>query len=49
MTAHANVRTSVSALMGAAIADAGGAVLGHVKEFAVAPSPSWPALPSPHA
>jgi magnesium transporter len=38
MTAHANVRTSVSALMGAAIADAGGAVLGHVKEFAVAPS-----------
>jgi magnesium transporter len=38
MTAHANLRTSVSALMGAAIADAGGAVLGHVKEFAVAPS-----------
>jgi len=38
MTAHANLRTSVSALMGASIADAGGVVLGHVKEFAVAPT-----------
>jgi len=38
MTAHANLRTSVSALMGASVADAGGVVLGHVKEFAVAPS-----------
>jgi magnesium transporter len=38
MTAHANLRTSVSALMGATVRDAGGRALGHVKEFAVAPT-----------
>jgi len=38
MTAHANLRTSVSALMGATVRDAGGRTLGHVKEFAVAPT-----------
>jgi magnesium transporter len=38
MTAHTNLRTSVSALMGATVRDAGGRALGHVKEFAVAPT-----------
>src|ERR1700722_16232909 len=38
MTAHANLRTSVSALMGATVRDAGGRTLGQVKEFAVAPT-----------
>jgi sporulation protein YlmC with PRC-barrel domain/CBS domain-containing protein len=38
MTANADIRTSVSALMGAPVLDARGAVLGHVKEFAVAPT-----------
>ena len=38
MTKHANQRTSVSALLGSAIADAQGSTLGHVLEFAVAPS-----------
>jgi CBS domain-containing protein/sporulation protein YlmC with PRC-barrel domain len=38
MTKHANQRTSVSALLGSAIADAQGSTLGHVREFAVAPS-----------
>jgi CBS domain-containing protein/sporulation protein YlmC with PRC-barrel domain len=38
MTAHANHRTSVSALMGATVRDAGGRTLGHVKEFAVSPT-----------
>jgi magnesium transporter len=38
MTKHANQRTSVSALMGSAVADAQGGTLGHVREFAVAPS-----------
>jgi CBS domain-containing protein/sporulation protein YlmC with PRC-barrel domain len=38
MTAHANLRTSVSALMGATVLDAGGRTLGHVKEFAVSPT-----------
>ncbi|NYF89454.1 CBS domain-containing protein [Tunturiibacter empetritectus] len=38
MTRHANQRTSVSALMGSAVADAQGATLGHVRELAVAPS-----------
>jgi len=38
MTSRANLRTSVSALMGAAVADARGQTIGHVKEFAVAPS-----------
>src|SRR6185437_12319396 len=37
MTRHANVTTSVSALMGAAVADASGRTVGHVREFAVAP------------
>jgi len=37
MTKHANVTTSVSALMGAAVADAAGRTVGHVREFAVAP------------
>jgi CBS domain-containing protein len=37
MTKHANVTTSVSALMGAAVVDASGRTLGHVREFAVAP------------
>ena len=37
MTKHANVKTSVSALMGAAVADATGRTVGHVREFAVAP------------
>ena len=38
MTKHANHRTSVSALMGSAVVDAQGSTLGHVREFAVAPS-----------
>src|SRR3984957_5210188 len=38
MTKHANQRTSVSALLGSAVADAQGSRLGHVREFAVAPS-----------
>jgi magnesium transporter len=38
MTKHANQRTSVSALLGSAVADAQGSILGHVREFAVAPS-----------
>ncbi|WP_353062537.1 CBS domain-containing protein [Tunturibacter psychrotolerans] len=38
MTKHPNQRTSVSALLGAAVADAQGSPLGHVREFAVAPS-----------
>ena len=37
MTKHANVTTSVSALMGVAVADADGRTVGHVREFAVAP------------
>ena len=38
MTRHANHRTSVSALMGAPVADAAGRTAGHVREFAVSPS-----------
>src|SRR5258708_9370009 len=38
MTKHANHRTSVSALIGSAVADAKGGTFGHVREFAVAPS-----------
>src|ERR1700722_7851405 len=38
MTKHPNQRTSVSALLGAAVAAAQGRPLGHVREFAVAPS-----------
>jgi magnesium transporter len=38
MTKNANQRTSVSALMGAAVVDAQGSTFGHVREFAVAPS-----------
>src|SRR6267154_858336 len=38
MTKHANHRTSVSALIGSAVADAKGGIFGHVREFAVAPS-----------
>jgi magnesium transporter len=38
MTKHANQRTSVSALMGAAVIDAHGTAYGHVREFAVAPA-----------
>jgi magnesium transporter len=38
MTKHANQRTSVSALLGSAVADAQGSTVGHVREFAVAPS-----------
>ena len=38
MTKHANQRTSVSDLLGSAVADAQGSTLGHVREFAVAPS-----------
>jgi magnesium transporter len=37
MTKHANQITSVSALMGVAVADASGQTLGHVREFAVCP------------
>jgi CBS domain-containing protein/sporulation protein YlmC with PRC-barrel domain len=38
MTKHANHRTSVSTLMGAAVVDAQGDVYGRVREFAVAPA-----------
>jgi magnesium transporter len=38
MTKHSNHRTSVSNLMGAAVVDAQGGTVGHVREFAVAPS-----------
>jgi magnesium transporter len=38
MTKHANQITSVSALMGAPVADSGGRVVGHVREFAVRPA-----------
>jgi len=38
MTVNANIRTSVSALMGAAVTDMRGRTLGHVREFAVAPT-----------
>ena len=38
MTKNANQKTSVSALMGAAVVDAKGSTFGHVREFAVAPS-----------
>jgi magnesium transporter len=38
MTKHANQRTSVSALLGSVVVDAQGSTLGHVREFAVAPS-----------
>ena len=37
MTKRANVTTSVSALMGATVSDAAGRLVGHVREFAVAP------------
>jgi len=37
MTKHASQTTSVSALMGAPVADAGGRTVGHVREFAVSP------------
>jgi sporulation protein YlmC with PRC-barrel domain len=37
MTKHADRMTSVSALMGVAVADASGQTLGHVREFAVQP------------
>src|ERR1039458_1872485 len=37
MTKHADQMTSVSALMGVAVADASGQTLGHVREFAVSP------------
>ena len=38
MTLNANIRTSVSALMGAAVTDAQGRTVCHVREFAVAPA-----------
>ena len=38
MTMNGNVRTSVSALMGAPVTDMQGRTVGHVKEFAVAPT-----------
>lgn len=38
MSKHTNQRTSVSALMGAAVIDAQGATYGHVREVAVVPS-----------
>ncbi len=38
MTMNANIRTSVSSLMGAAVTDMQGRTVGHVKEFAVAPA-----------
>ncbi len=38
MTIHGNLKTTVSALVGAPVRDAGGAVLGRVREFAVLPS-----------
>ena len=37
MTKHASQTTSVSALMGAPVADASGRTVGHVREFAVSP------------
>ena len=37
MTKHANQKTSVSALMGAPVADASGRTVGRVREFAVSP------------
>jgi magnesium transporter len=37
MTKHAHLSTSVSALLGAAVADAAGRTVGHVREFAVNP------------
>ena len=37
MTKHANQMTSVSALMGVAVADSSGKTVGHVREFAVCP------------
>jgi magnesium transporter len=37
MTINANIRTSVSTLMGAAVVDAHGAAVGRVREFAVSP------------
>ena len=37
MGTHGNQRTSVSALMGAPVLDAGGKAFGRVREFAVAP------------
>ena len=37
MTKHAQIRTSVSALVGASILDASGAAFGHIKELAVSP------------
>ena len=37
MTKHVSQRTSVSALMGAPVSDAGGRTVGHVREFAVSP------------
>jgi magnesium transporter len=38
MTKHSNQRTSVSALLGAAVVDANGSTFGHIREFAVSPS-----------
>jgi magnesium transporter len=38
MTKHANQKTSVAALMGAAVVDARGGTFGHIRELAVAPS-----------
>lgn len=38
MTLNANIRTSVSALIGAAVTDIQGRTVGHVKEFAVLPA-----------
>src|ERR1700744_2690764 len=38
MTKHANQRTSVSDLLGSAVAAAQGSTLGHLREFALAPS-----------
>jgi magnesium transporter len=38
MTKHGNQKTSVAALMGAAVIDAQGAAVGHVREFVVAPA-----------
>jgi CBS domain-containing protein/sporulation protein YlmC with PRC-barrel domain len=38
MAKHSNHKTSVSALMGSPVVDAGGTTVGHVRELAVAPS-----------
>jgi magnesium transporter len=38
MSKHVDNRTSVSALMGASVYDASGALFGHVREFAVDPA-----------